>query len=1542
LTAGNENIEEIKQETKPAVTSKKKRKIFRKILYSILFLFIIFGILIQTSFFRNWILHIAVDKINGIIADKDSKLYIESLDGTFIRSLKLGKVNLVVKNDTLLKVESIDLEYDLMGIFNNRIKARSVILDRPEINLTKIYDKQGELVWNFEYLIKPEKPSEDTTKKEFKLKIYVDNFEIRNGNYRALANKKEGVNIRSAVMPHLKSLAPENLDITDLNVNLFGSYLPDEKSVSIRNISFRTNSDFNVNSLALDANLDKNDLAEVQHLRLFTDKSRIFIRKASMENLNPLKHKIDYLDFKKNNFEIDITTNKFNFDDLTFFLPDIKFMDGTVYFKLKAKGNYADFKMDELKVNLPFGTSLDINGSVKNLHDPSKLYFDVDCKNAVLNPNDEREVIPGLQIPDYSHLGVVTANFKFKGEPLKFNAEAQVKSSAGNADVKGFLDITGRELVYDAQAKTENVDIGRILKDDKLKSSITGDFMVAGSGVDYRTMTNKITYKISNTSFLGQKIETSSGTVNSNSGNIDLDVTYKSNSGYADVKGIVNVKDFNSLVYDLKGNCKGLDLSTFTGNKDDAGNLNFAFDVKGTGTDPDKLTGIAKMQIDNSMLAGYMIPSTPLSAEFRTDTTRKIFVKSDFLDLEASGRFKILEIPSLLVANVNKITEQIQKNLETDSIGFRREAMVIDRRAIFSSAASYETDFRYKIKIKSLVPLYLAMKDSSLVFKCDIRGRILNDKNSFVFTTEGKFEDFKYRDSILKFRNSIVRVFFKDDPNSKLPFSYLTDFSTRFSKINLNNNKFDTLYVNLNTSAEKPALTVFAKVDSIKGLYANGVLNLATDNYGVRLDSLSFLYDNYNFRNTEPVVVSYVINDTGSSDNNIKIGSFKLSDENQRISASGFYSLKGNSDITISADKINIAKLQKFFNHKIEKDNLINGNVRRIKIQLQGNSEDPVISLETNTDFLSMNKMKLGRIDAFLDYKDNELKPQIAFYNPNNAGLLNIEGSMPYKNPLSKEITPEQRENVLESSVNLNINARDFQIKILEQFVPVISDLRGKMNGNINITGIVKKPVLEGEMSVDKGNFTFDMTGVNYIFDANLNADNEKLNFRKFKIFHRSDPGKIMDMGGFIDFSNLSFNDLELRLKGSAKLLDENVTQNIMGIYGNLFGATGLNDLVLKGNADNLYMTGDLNITDGRILIVPQYKIAYDIYKDNFIYKVLLDSITTKRDSLYVLRITDSLSIGDKSRLDPFENYFYNLADTTKEAPKPSNFKYYIKIKSLKDIYAKLIIEEKSGQEFAGNVSANVTIDNLESESFSTRGRVDIGQNAYYKFYKNFTSTGYVIFNGDVTNPELYINGLYRTNVQDVNNPGMTKKVEINLDVTGSALNPKIDWRILVNDSPYGGSNPSDDAMSFIVFGKFKDELNADQRLNLLSTVGANLGTSYASNYLSDVINTYLPFILKTDISYKDSQGGSFAENTDLRFTAQIAGATVVFGGQIFRDLSNTNFLIEYPLNNIFGVNNFSQNIILQLERYIDPFNQNNFSSSDNKTGGALLYRIKF
>jgi hypothetical protein len=1539
IAEDDNRTENLKPDLKPV---RKKRKIFRKIFYTFILLFLISAVLLQLPFVRNYILHFAVDKVNEKLAGRDSRLYVESIEGNILKHPKINGISLVVKNDTMFKIGYVEVEFGLASLFNKKVKVKNLILDNPQINFTKVRDKNDSLVWNLEYLIRPDVPKEeDTSKSEFDWKIYADNVEIRNLAFRSLAFKNSDLPIRMIQMKQIPSIDVDNLDIYDFNLKLSASYLPDEKNVSIKNLSFRTNSYLNLNRLSLDAKIDGKDMASVQNLKLLTDKSNIDIYYASMDDLNPLKAKVDYYDFRKKNFNVSLMVDKFDFDDLKFFLPDLDFLDDKVYLKLDAKGNYSDFYLSKLEFRLPTGSYFDIGGRVKNLHEPDKLYLDVFCNNAEIQTVDNLKIIPGLPVPDYSQLGTVYMSFKFKGEPLKFEAEANVRSVAGNAEVKGSLDITQNELVYDGTARTENIDIGKIVRDPKLNSSITGEFTAKGRGFDYRTLTANVDYKLSGSNIFGQRINNSSGKISGNNGAYDLDVEYSSNSGFAKIAGKVNVRELENMQYDLRGECRDVNLATITEIQADKSSLNFAFNANGSGISPDRILGTFNFDFGNSSYGDLLIPANKLAATFSQDTVRKININSDFLEMNVSGKFSILEIPQLIAGNVESVMEKIRISFMPDSLGTTSETRLTDVKAVNKFRSEAETNLRYRINIKSLIPLYLIMKDSSLVFKCDIRGRVINNSNNFVFSTEGRFSDFRYGDTTLMFNSGRVRFSVKDDYTSGLPFAYTTDIRSRFSDLNFGGTNFDTIDVDLNTNVGKPVITLLVKLDSTKGMYASGNMNIAVSEIGVKFDTLNFFYNNYNFRNSEPVMLSYAVFDTGDAKNHMNIVSFRLADGDQKITAEGQYSFNGISNITIKTDKVSIAKFQKFLKPRVQKEDLINGNIRRMVLQYSGTLQDPKLNFETNTDFLALDKMKLGRVDAIITYGDNVLVPQIAFYNPNNAGILTVNGILPLINPLKGEKTEEEKRSFLENGVNLKIAAENFQIKILQQFIPVISQLKGQMNGNLDITGIVKTPELNGNFNIDKGSFAFDMTGVNYDFDALMTTDNQKLNFQKFRITHKSAPGKVMNMGGYLDFSKLTINEIYLVLNGDAKLLDNQVTHNIMGVYGDLYGRTGIKNIELKGNLDYLSLNGDLDVTDGKILIIPQSKVAYNIYSDNFKYNVLIDSSTIK-DSMFVQKMMDSVSYMDKKKLDPFQMYFFNLLDSADNKQKANNFRYFLKVKTLKDIYAQLIIDEKTKQEFSGYVSADLTIDNYASESFSTRGRVELVKNAYYKFYKNFKATGNVLFTGDLVNPELFIDGVYETTVPDPNNTGRTRNVVINLNVTGNASNPKLGWEITSNRNPIGGADPTDDAISFIVFGMFKDELNANQRSSLFSSVGGNVGTSFMSSYVSDIINTYLPFILKTDISYKDSHDGTFAENTDIRFTAQVAGATVIFGGQILQDLSNTNFLIEYPVSNLVKKKNFTENIIIQLERYVDPFSQNNIYSADNRTGGAILYRIKF
>lgn len=1544
-------------ETKKTEKTKKQRSFFRKLFRfvfittgTLLTILICLLIFIQTSFFKNWLLHYIVSTVNESLVEKDSRLSAESIEGTIVKGFVLKNVNLVVKQDTMLKFSELEASYSMYRLFKKEVFLRNAVLSNLQGNFTKVKDKNGELVWNFEYLLQKEKEEEDTTKKEFDWKITVKNLEIINGAIRFLAEKNSDKSVREIPVENTKKLDLSNLDVRNLNLNLSGYYHPDEKFVNLKEIKFTSNSELELKSLTFEASILQDNKADLKNFHIVTAKSDVKINEAYIENLNPLKEKVIYESFKDRNAYIDILADRFDADELVFFLPSLDFLDGKVFLELKADGKYNNMNIRNLVVKTD-NSYLNANGRIVNLHEPKNLYLDVNVKKADIDPSDTKRNLPGLPIPDYSHLGKVNASFTFKGEPIKFNADYDITTNAGSVSGKTYLDLTDKKFVYNADFNTKNLNIGKIIKDEKLNSNINADIKADGRGFDYRTLIGNINFDINNSEFYGQRISKSSGTIKANSGNMDLDLNYASNSLSTKLQGNVNVSDLKNPKYDLKGTVQNLDVSTFTKNNDDKSNLNFAFDVQGEGYEPDDINGSYDISFTPSKFQYYIIPQTRMVAKVtKTGDERKVTINSDIFDFSASGKFSYLALPNVIADNFQNVVTEFKKEFAKDSLD--SDFSFANTRVVDASISKpYEmndpSDFylNYNLTVKNFHPIYLLLKDSSFVFNGKVHGEIANNKNSFNVRVEANVENFSYLDSTLMFSKGLVELDFKNDYSvSKENGKIFSNLSFKANDFIAGNKKYDTVYCNFNYGVDKGLFLLNGNIDTTLRIQTYGKFALGDNSVRTLFDTLNLGYKNYYFANRLPVKINFRTLDTANNDKVIDFESFRIISDNQRMMVNGYYSLTGNSNLTVRGQRIKIAEIQKMLNPEIDEEKIINGELRRFLVKYTGNLDDPELYSEFNTEVLGLQKVKLGRLDALLSYNNNTAYPEISFSNVNNEGNLQIKGEIPFQNPMQTFREKEQRENLLENEVDLKIASQNFQINILEQIIPVVTRLRGNMNGNIEVKGKVKRPLLSGNMNVKNGKFRLIMTGMNYNFKADIATQDQKLLFPGVKIYAPYDNENDFLMNGYIDFTNLELNDLELMMKGRIKVLNNQVTQNVLGVYGDLDARTDDNGLVLKGNSERLDMTGNLFMTKGRIYIPPFKKEAYSLYADNFIYNVLFDSADYRNDSLnmFINKLKDSLKTADKKRLDPFDNDFLSKFNGAKTVlAKKSPFYYNVSISTEKKLYVNFIIDESTGQEFFGNVDANLTFDNSENDSIRVRGRVNLEDNCYYKFYKNFEATGNLNFTGDIINPELNIEGKYNAVTPDPLDDKTSRTVNITLKVTGQTLKPILHWEVLVNGSTKAG-DADQEAVSFIVFGKFTDELNADQRMNLVSNVGVNVGTSYVSQYLTNIMQSYLPFIVNTDINYNSTQSGNVAQNTDIRITAELGDATIRFGGQIFRDLSNTNIAIEYPLNKLLKIKSLSNNLVVQFERIIDPFSQNKNLSGNARTGGMLFYKIKF
>lgn len=1516
-------------------------RVFRFAFFSTFVFLTTFAILLQTSFFKSWLLQIGLDYVNSNLVYPESRIYAKELSGTLFSGITLHDAGIMVNEDTLLKVKHFNIRYSIFKQRPENIQIKKIYLDTVGIYLTKFETSPDSLDWNINRIFKITPDTiPDTVETEFNWKFKVDEFVINNAHFRILAENKSGEPISTVAMNTIDTLNTDYLDITDFNLSLNGYYSPYLKEFEIKDLHFKTNSEFNLDSFYALGVFDRN--STIRELRLVTDRSNLDIDVASIEGINVIDG-FDYDQFVKSNVKLKILADKFNMRDLAYFLPSLNFMDHELYLKLHASDNYSDLSIEQLDLKLR-GSRIGFSGRLKNLDNPERLFIDVTGNDLTFDPGDTKYHLPGLNIPDYSHLGIAKVPFiKFTGEPLRFNTEFDLRTTVGNVNGSAFLDLNPVQPIYRADIRTTELNIGGIVQDESLNSNINGEFNADGRSFDYKSMNTKLVYSLRNTSFYKHDIKSSAGIVEINSGDIKLNLDVDATAVNARVEGNVNIRNLDAITYNLKGVSKRLNISSFTGDASTGSNLNFNFELKGTGIDPEKIAGNFKFNFQPSTFANLQIPSIALAADISNNGNQKsIELVSDVLDLKAKGRFNYLSLSNIITTNIDYLISHIIKgDYNFDSIDVAYGDTIENLFTGVTNITAKEiipvtelAEINYTLRIKNLVPVRSYL-DTSLQIVADITGSLINNQNSFRMLANTNIADLKYGDSVLIARDANMILDLNTDYNNKNSMGnvYFTSDSIVTGGILL-----DTLKFVLNL-ADSNKFIISAEKDTNISIFMDGFTEFYKNRYTLFADSLNILYNNYTLRNPLTNRISFI---PDTSNQRIRFDKFKISTiDNQRVELEGFYSLNDSSNVELTANNLKLTELQKIQNPRLKKNDEINGNIRRLKLFFRNNLSNPVVYAEINTDPILVGGVPFGRLDAVIDMGNGRIEPDISFYNRNNIGNLKILGNIPYQTKYHESDTGGVSLLITQDQpVDLSVDANNFQLDILSKFIPLISNLRGSINGKLNISGNVSQPQLTGGLSVSNAVFKFDMTKMVYGFDANLKSEGQKLILTDSKLYIPEDKGKFINTTGYIDLTNLNLNDIDLEMNGTVQLLQKKYGPTGFGIYGDLYGGSGNPKLRIKGNSDKVLLSGNLVLINGNVIMDPlgaSELYVYKLFEDDFDYSVNIDTASYS-DSTFINLIKSFTEIpeDDLHQLDPFTRSLIdtNLLAAEDEASK-SKFQVDVRINTERNIYLNFIVNKMAKNEFYGNVNADVIVRTTQGDTLSAYGMVELGQNSKYRFYKNFDATGSIEFDGPVADPTMDIEAQYRTRTSQ-------DEYEVMIKISGrlSKLDPP-KFIVYENGANISGADPSTVAMSIILFGT--PQVSGSEKNQILSSIGANIGTMFVSDYVSSLIQEVLPFIVSTNINYVDSRSGNVAQNTSLDVTAEFGDATVRVGGQIFDNINNTNIIIEYPLNRLLNLKNISNNLILQVERIVDPYNSGSTALNNaSRTGALIYYRIKF
>ena len=1504
-------------------------KIFKKIIkYSIWSISIIvilitaIFIFIQTELFNKWALDLTLSTLNNSETwlKKENFITVESINGNILKGLRVNNIVVTVKKDTLASIKYLDLKYDIWGLLKQKIGVEYIVINSPEINIVKIKSDSDSLIWNFSNLFSP---STDTTPaSQFNWNIYVNSLKVEDGKIKVLGEIPPEP-LWALHWEKQDEFEFNKLDISGFQLDMAGEYSQKIRKVNLLNLSFNSNTDVIFKKLSFDANINISDtLTEINNFELLTDRSDIKIKSFTAEKFNPLDSNA-FSNYENKKVSIMLDLEKFDFDDVKFLLPDVDMLGSVSALHLNANGTLKDMNVNNLAINLP-DSYFNLKGNVKNIDNVDSMYLDI-TSSFKINPADIKTVYNSKSIPDFENLGIVTADIDYSGRYFDFYSIYDIRSASGNIKGQGHLNIN--DDYYDGNIVTNNLNLSQILNNKKLKSNINIDARFEGRGFSPNSMSAGVKYTLRNSSFAGYNLSSSSGTININKNNISLNIRANSPTGNAVVSGKINISNLRNPVYSFKGNVNKVDISGLTRNSSDKSNLNAVFDIDGRGINPNNLSGRYDIKVGDSFYSEYNIPGTNLNARLSVlPDSSSVHLNNKAMELKADGTFNIYSLIDAVLYNISLVSNIAAKKLNPDSSFTNTDLPEYKNKENFN--------FNYSLITKDSSELKKITTPFGMILNGDFSGSMSNSVDRFNVNSVFDIKNFRYKDTTVIIRNLKSGIALtneyeysnKTDPLS----SFKINMDVNADKIKINSYKFDSIKAELKLSEAVTNLKINGKLDSQKYIRMASEIDLRGGEIVMRVDSLYAKYLEYNIENNDKWTLVYI------PQKEIKINQLGLKSGKMVLNIKGVYSLNGESDINMKGENMDIGEIYTMLNPfdttlSGEKNIYpVQGELRDFVINVKGTPEDVNITLDVKTNILKSDTTGMGTIVANVKYKGQVITPEILITNVQGNGSLKITGNIPLKNPLV--IRDSTSAVALDIPAEVHLEADNFQIQYFTKLVPGLGDIRGVLKGNLDATGTYQNPELKGSLTMERGKYFLGFTGMYYDYKFKISTENSNLIIDYLSIYNPEDDSRHIDVFGNIDFKNYNLNDIRLTTSGDMVMLDKNARENKLNLKGHLLGGIGNPPITISGNLKKLNIKGQLLIKDASIASMPNSGKGYQVDDKNMIYILANDTVMTSDSN------KKKVSLVQYRNINPFYRDRYLLIDTVKEFSISDILLLDLSVKTVKNLYVSIDFNNLTRDRLFGEVSADLRI-RSDSGRLRTRGEVNIVGNSYYRFYRDFkVKDSKIVFRGQIGNPELDIRAVYE-NTKSTEQFGTvtSSPIQVILTVTGNPTNPEITLKLYENGTEMLGNEATSDAITFLLFGKYKNELSASETQSVASGIGSTVGSLYATSFFGQAVRSLLPFVKDAELNY--SEGG--IQNTSVNVSTNILNADITVGSRVIENNTYLEFNVEYPLSELVHLN-LPEQIYLRLAR--EQLSRNVISNSNvyYSTGMKFIYKLKF
>lgn len=1465
----------------------------KRIFFPILILLILLPLLIflfsYTRFFNDEVRSILTSVVDE---QTNARLYLGDIHGSILGSFTIDGAALLYRNDPIALIDTIRISYLPLSLITKTVEALHVELVDPRFYLKKYKDG----TYNVDHISK----STSQSSGRFDWTVILKSVKIRGGEFLLYDSTATGANEQVADSPNSADNTQFNAShFTLKNISIMASAIVtgDNLTANVKNVSLNIGPpDFRVDSLKFDFFTSPGG-TEISGFRLKSNSTFIHTDLTLMGQ--SLLDSLSIKDLRQKHLTANVEARDIDLKAVEDFLrlpldPVSKF---DLSFFVSGSLDTLSVKQFLLKTD---SSSVPLTAALYNVLD-SSMAVRVEMNDALVNTVELSSLLKSAGMPDISQMPPVHLNAAVDGKVAGL-LNVALKLNSGEAEIVGSSQVSSNS--YDGNIVFHGIDVGKIFKSKALITQLNGSVGFSLKSSSGAIPDGDISITVDSSSYDRTLIHNAKVTAASVGDSINISLNFLTVKGNIDGRAALNVDTKN---YSGEFALSEFDIAPFIHVPTLEGNLTGRLNVSGNGFDIDSASAELSFLTEGSTIGNFPLDNSAFTLMLNTEASNKVLqFYSPYVDANVNGSFVPHELPSQLSSIFSALADSFSNRI----LGKHDSA-----RVGFSGASNINASIDVKVKDARFIGKLLG--NTELNGNPETHLRLVSDASVFSMNGLATADTLHYVKDSLKVNASKINVQFNLKSNNNLSVwnSSVWSVNANLGALDINQTRLAAKILKANyTSGDssKPNLlsvTALGQVDTLLEFYVDATANIGSDSMDITANTLLGKLYGVSLTSQAPVHISYVPEIFFISPATFSAGiSNRSSQNNSNISLGGSYSLNDGANLHFKFFNFALASLQKLA--RLDTNTLkLNGAVSGdADLTNSDNGIAAAVNFSGSNVEYSGAKAKLANGKIHLSGSDMALSVELSKREDSTRYALRLDGNVPLSSNSSK-------------GLHLNVITDSLDISFLTPLLAGVQNFGGVLSGNMIIAGEYSSPDFKGAMQVNDGKIRLAANEINYLYNGRIVGEHNKLVLSPLVI--RNVPGQTggtMEANGSVQVGENTIKAFDIGLNGSLLVLSSTAQRSLKVIYGSAIVGAGQQGLKLKGSLARPMLEGTVNIQNADLTLPPLQK-SENLAAQEIVYHFPVD--TTGKKSAKVLPTTPAVP-----------------QQVSTSGSLIDSLRYDVEVETKGNVNLRMIFDPTTNEELNAVLGGRLHLSNL-SGTMELTGDVNIQQNSYYNFYKQFAATGRLRFTGDPLNPILDITAQYQgDHYADTSSTKAPEVVVVQLKITGTFDLPKVNISMTIDNNPFQG-DPQTNAISFILTNQFENELTSSQKTsvanNLWAQAGAGLFASYGSSILSGILTNLFgrefSFIRSAELRY--SSLSDFG-NPDVAITTQFGSATIKVGGQVFSDINNTDVSIDYPLTEILG-----NRLYLQLSRRVALSNRSYFQRETINTL-RLFYQLSF